>query len=109
MKRLHQRNKFVLCLEEEKTLEHVYEIGRYLMDHMLEFKANHKQILLVRGIGLMIGIELDGDGTAIVDACREKKLLINCTQGNVLRLMPALNIKKDEVDQALAILGEALS
>ena len=97
------------AMEEEKTLEHVYEIGRYLMDHMLEFKANHKQILLVRGIGLMIGIELDGDGTAIVDACREKKLLINCTQGNVLRLMPALNIKKDEVDQALAILGEALS
>jgi 4-aminobutyrate aminotransferase-like enzyme len=45
----------------------------------------------------------------MVAACRERGLLVNCTQGNVIRLLPPLVVKKEELDQGLEILTQALS
>jgi acetylornithine/succinyldiaminopimelate/putrescine aminotransferase len=56
----------------------------------------------------MVGIELDIVGKTIVERCMEKGLLINCTHDKILRLMPALNISKKEIDKAIAILEETL-
>ncbi len=56
----------------------------------------------------MLGIELDIEGKAIVEGCLAKGLLINCTHDKVLRLMPALNITKKEVDKAMEILDSVL-
>ena len=62
----------------------------------------------VRGLGLMLGIELNIAGKGIVDKCIDRGLLINCTHDKVLRLMPALNITKKEIDRAIKILESVL-
>lgn len=62
----------------------------------------------VRIIGLMIGLELSVDGGPIVQACLEKKLLINCTQGNVIRLLPAMTMTPEHVDEGCDILAATL-
>jgi len=62
----------------------------------------------VRGLGLMWGLELDQEGAPVVGACRERGLLINCTQGNVIRLLPPLIVGMEELDRGLGILAEAL-
>ena len=56
----------------------------------------------------MIGMELDHPGTEVFKRCLEKGLLINCTHQTVLRLMPAMTISKQEIDEGLTILREAL-
>ncbi len=56
----------------------------------------------------MIGIELDVEGTPVVEECMRRGLLINCTQGCVLRLLPAMNLTIEEADQGLHILAESL-
>lgn len=94
------------AMEEENTLDHVHKMGAYLVDRMDTLHAEYDAIVGVRGVGLMVGVELNCDGVAIVDACRERKLLINCTQGNILRLMPALNITEQQIDQAIEILED---
>jgi acetylornithine/succinyldiaminopimelate/putrescine aminotransferase len=72
-------------------------------------KARLSIIQEVRGVGLMWGIQLTQDGAPMVAACRERGLLVNCTQGNVIRLLPPLVVKKEELDQGLEILTQALS
>jgi acetylornithine/succinyldiaminopimelate/putrescine aminotransferase len=62
----------------------------------------------VRGLGLMIGIELTIDGAAVFEECLRQGLVINCTQGRVLRFMPALNVTRKQIDKALTILEKAL-
>ena len=54
----------------------------------------------------MIGIELTVDGAPIVKACLERRLLINCTHGTVLRLLPAMTLTDAELDEGCGILEE---
>jgi acetylornithine/succinyldiaminopimelate/putrescine aminotransferase len=60
-------------------------------------------------MGLMLGVELNIEGKSIVQAALEHGLLINCTHDKVLRLMPALNVTKKEIDQAVNILNRVFS
>jgi acetylornithine/succinyldiaminopimelate/putrescine aminotransferase len=55
----------------------------------------------------MWGLELAEEGAPMVTACRERGLLVNCTQGNVIRLLPPLIVTSQELDAALAILADA--
>lgn len=96
------------ALQKEKLLKNAQELGGYLFGRLNELKAKYALIKEVRGVGLMAGVELGAGGRQIVESCIEKGLLINCTHEKVLRLMPALNIKKKEVDKAIAILGKAI-
>jgi len=57
---------------------------------------------------LMIGIELNIEGAPLVKACLDRRLLINCTHGTVLRLLPAMNISQQQVNQGCDILAEVL-
>ena len=59
----------------------------------------------VRGLGLIWGLEMTQEGAPVVAACRERGLLINCTQGNILRLLPPLIVSKEEIDRGLEILA----
>jgi acetylornithine/N-succinyldiaminopimelate aminotransferase len=52
----------------------------------------------VRGRGLMIGMELNTDGTPVVNSCMEQGFLINCIQGSVLRFVPPLVITREQID-----------
>ena len=58
--------------------------------------------------GVMVGVELSVDGSQIVDQCLQRRLLINCTHGTVLRLLPALNLTDDQLHAGCDILEEVL-
>ena len=97
------------AIEEDKLLENAAEMGRYTKDKLEQLKQKHSIIDSVRGIGLMIGIQLTGPGKRIVEKCLEKGLRINCTNNTVLRFMPAMIATKSHIDQAMDILDSALS
>jgi len=54
----------------------------------------------------MRGVELEFEGKEIVEKCRCKGLLINCTAKKVLRFLPPLIVKEEEIDQAISVLQE---
>ena len=95
---------------EDKLLDNVTEVGAYLMARIEELGVKYPEIIRsVRGKGFMVGVELTREGRAIVQACLDAKLIINCTAGNVLRLVPSLTIGKQQVDEMITILDEVLS
>ena len=60
-------------------------------------------------MGLLIGVEMSKEiSAAIVGKCLEKGLLLNAVRPNMLRFMPPLNVNREEIDQAVAILDEVL-
>jgi len=97
------------AIEEENLLENAVNLGRYTMDKLRQLKQKHAIIDSVRGVGLMIGVQLTSDGSGIVDKCLENGLRINCTQGTVLRFMAPMIATESQIDQAVDILDNALS
>lgn len=97
------------AIEEENLLENAQQQGQYLMGKLAALKDKHFVVDHVRGKGLMIGIQLTGPGSKIVDRCLEKGLRINCTQDTVLRLMPPMIVTSEQIDRAVDILDGVLS
>lgn len=97
------------AIEKEKLLQNAVLMGAYLFKKIAELRRKHVVISQVRGIGLMAGVELTMEGKEIYEECLKRRLLINCTQGNVLRLMPPLVVKKNEIDMAIRLLDEVLT
>ena len=94
---------------ENGLMEHVNEQGTYFISQLLELKTLFPDdIKEVRGKGFMIGVELYYEGTNIVAQMRERKVLTNCTSGNVLRILPPLIAGKNEIDFFLFNLHEIL-
>ncbi len=91
------------------VLENCRAMGEYFTQRLLALKEKFPCITNVRGRGLIIGAELDRDGAAIVDACLQEGLLINCTVGKVLRFIPPLIVTKAEIDEGFAILEKVLA
>jgi predicted acetylornithine/succinylornithine family transaminase len=91
------------------VLKNCVGIGKLLLGRLRSLQNRFPFIREVRGMGLMIGIELEQEGSPIVTACLKEGLLINCTASKVLRLVPPLNIKKRDVDRGLAILEAVLA
>lgn len=96
------------AIEEGNLVEKAKRRGGYLHNRLSILKKDFPFVKIVRGKGLMQGVELEIEGKAVVDKCIEKGLLINCTQKNVLRFMPPLIVKNPEIDKAVSILYEAL-
>jgi acetylornithine/N-succinyldiaminopimelate aminotransferase len=79
--------------------DHVSKISEYLMKRLSELKMSHPEFITeVRGIGLMIGIECKMDCGNFVNHLLDNGVLVNCTNGNVIRLLPPLTIEKEHVD-----------
>src|SRR3989338_4210176 len=91
-----------------KEIANILEMGEYLKDKLSELAKKYSVIKEVRGLGLMIGIELNTAGKPVVEECIKRGLLINCTHETVLRLMPALNVTKKQADKAVGILDKAI-
>jgi predicted acetylornithine/succinylornithine family transaminase len=79
--------------------------------HLLQLlhSLEAEQIVAIRGKGLLIGVELDRPVKPLIDAAREKGLLVIGAGVNVLRLAPPLIITKDEIDSAVGVLVECLA
>ena len=57
----------------------------------------------------MIGLELTIEGAPIVQKCLDRRLLINCTHGTVIRLLPALTLSDEQLDEGCEILADVLT
>ena len=97
------------AIEEDNLLQNAAELGQYTKEKLLALKEKHSIIDSVRGIGMMIGVQLTGPGGEIVDKCLEMGLRINCTHDTVLRFMPPMIATKAQIDQAIEILDDVLS
>jgi len=90
---------------KENLLENATVMGDYLFKKLNLLKEKNPFVAEVRGRGLMIGMELTFDGAEIVSQCLKNGLLINCTAGNFIRFLPPLIITRNEIDEAVSILG----
>ncbi len=97
------------AIYRDKMLKNCRLMGAYMLERLRQMQGRFSLIKEVRGLGLMIGVELSIEGKGIFDECFVNGLIINCTQGNVLRIMPALNVRRKEIDKALGILEAALT
>jgi acetylornithine/succinyldiaminopimelate/putrescine aminotransferase len=95
-------------IEQDGLLQRACQLSDHFRARLEALAQSSPVVREVRMVGLMIGIELAIDGAPIVQACLERNLLINCTQGNVLRLLPAMTLTEDQVDQGCEILSQAL-
>ena len=92
----------------EHVLDNCREMSIYLGGKLAELKKRHNRIREIRGVGLMVGMEVDGDVSGIMAKARESGLLILSAGENVVRLMPPLTVQPDEIDLAADILDQAL-
>lgn len=99
----------VHAMLEDGVLENCQRQGEYLRAKLRALIPTCKRLVDVRGDGLLIGAVLDGPGADVVEKCRERGLLINCTAEKVLRFSPPLIVTAAEIDRAVAIVGEVLA
>ena len=93
----------------EAFLKHVEEMGDYMKSRLEAIKAKFPTLVKeVRGVGLILGMEINKPGRDIVNACLEKGSIINCTAGNVLRFVPPLIVEKEHIDEVCDILEAVL-
>lgn len=89
---------------DDKLFETVKENSKYLVDKLLKIKG----VKSVSGLGYMLGVEIDGDAKAVANKCIENGLLV-LTAKTKIRLLPALNISREEIDAALEIFERVLN
>jgi acetylornithine/N-succinyldiaminopimelate aminotransferase len=99
---------YLQTVESEGLLTRAQQIGERFSSGLEAIKGEVDFIREIRVAGTMIGVELEMEGAGIVQAALDNGLLINCTQGNVLRFLPALTLSDEEVDQSLEILSRVL-
>jgi len=85
-------------LLEEDVIKNCSETGSYLHKGLIALKKKFPCITDIRGMGLLWGVELSVDGDDIAKEFLKEGVILNCTKGKILRLIPPLIIKKDEVD-----------
>jgi predicted acetylornithine/succinylornithine family transaminase len=95
-------------IEEEGLVKRAGEAGALFREGLQALVDKYEKAIEVRGEGLMIGLVVEGPAKDVVTACREMGLLC-CTAGeNVVRFLPPLNAKDDELEEALEMVGDAL-
>jgi len=94
----------VRTILENGLLEHCTEMGKYFTQRLQALVDKYDFVAEVRGLGLIIGLELKVEGAPVVKQCMDKGFLINCTQDRVLRFVPPLIVEKDEIDQMVECL-----
>lgn len=96
-------------MKETGFMEEVRSKSAILLEQLQFAFQDHPKISAVRGLGMMIGIETSASLSKIVEAARQKGLIILTAGENVIRLLPPLTISRDEIQQGIAILKEVFS
>ena len=97
------------AIAEEGLVDRAAEMGTYLMARLGELAKAHPVITEVRGRGLMVAIELGIPSEPVVAACLARGLLVNNVQPKAIRFVPPLIVERGDIDEAIVILGSALS
>jgi predicted acetylornithine/succinylornithine family transaminase len=98
----------IRMIEEENLLDHCREMSDRIRSRL---EAVQNELSIVSGLrvrGMMIGLDLTTAAAAAVSRCMEKGVLVNATHDTVLRLLPAINISADEVDEGCAVIADVL-
>jgi predicted acetylornithine/succinylornithine family transaminase len=94
-------------LEDGIILENCLRMGNYLIKKLRALRKDFPSLIAdVRGMGLMIGMELTTHGEPFVHACSERGVLINCTAGNVLRFIPPLTVLEKDINYLVEVLED---
>ncbi|MGE5894498.1 MAG: acetylornithine transaminase [bacterium] len=94
-------------LEDGILLAECTRMGAYLMKKLNELKEEFRNIILdVRGMGLMVGMEIDRDCSSIVTQCMNRGIVINCTAGSTLRFVPPIIVRQEHIDRLIDVLDE---
>ena len=96
-------------MKEAGFMEEVRSKSAILMEQLQLAFQDHPKISAVRGLGMMIGIETSASLSRLVEAARQKGLIILTAGENVIRLLPPLTISREEIQQGIAILKEVFS
>jgi acetylornithine/succinyldiaminopimelate/putrescine aminotransferase len=95
-------------IEQEGLLENAKQLGELFKQR---FEALAKECDVVREVrvaGVMIGIELVVDAAPVVKECLARRLLVNCTHGTVIRLLPAMNLTEEQAEEGCTILANVI-
>jgi acetylornithine/N-succinyldiaminopimelate aminotransferase len=98
----------ITMIEEQGLLANVEQAADRFRERLEALRETCELIREVRVLGMMIGVQLACDGAAVVQACLDRNLLVNCTQGSVIRLLPAMTVSPAEVDEGCDRLAGAI-
>ena len=96
-------------MKETGFMEEVRSKSAILLEQLQLAFQDHPNISAVRGLGMMIGIETSASLSRLVEAARQKGLIILTAGENVIRLLPTLTISREEIQQGIAVLKEVFS
>jgi acetylornithine/N-succinyldiaminopimelate aminotransferase len=103
-------NTVMDIVSSKKFLNNVKSISKYFLSSLNKIKEKYPNIIKeIRGRGLLIGIQLYTNQTKFIKKLMENKLLTIKAAENVVRILPPLNVKKNEIDQALKIIKKVCS
>jgi acetylornithine/N-succinyldiaminopimelate aminotransferase len=99
------------AMKQQNILAHIREVGNYFHDQLEQLRAKHDCVTEVRGMGLMLGIELDSTelATRVAGRLMEQHIIINRTSETVLRFLPPYILERKHVDIAIRALDEVLT
>lgn len=97
-------------IKSEGLVEKVAQKGEYFIGELKKLQAKYPALVKeVRGRGLILGMELTKEGRPVVEHCLANGVIINCTAGSVIRIVPPLIISKEEINLVVAALDKALA
>jgi acetylornithine/N-succinyldiaminopimelate aminotransferase len=99
---------FIETVEREQLLPHVKRLGEIFRQRLEQLQQECGLVRDVRVRGVMVGLELSIEGAATVKGCLDRRLLINCTHGTVIRLLPAMNLSEEQAHEGCDILADVL-
>ncbi len=103
-------NSVMDIISNKKFLNNVKKISRYFILNLNKIKNDYPKIIKeIRGKGLLIGLKLNIDQTKFIKKLMDNKLLTIRAAENVVRILPPLNVRKNEIDQALRVIKKVCS
>ncbi len=100
--------RFLDIVSGPEMLDHVKVMGDFFQERLRSITEKRQDVKEVRGLGLLLGVEFTREVKPLVDRCMEKGLLVISAGPQVLRLVPPLNVTREEAQMGLAVLEEAL-
>jgi len=98
-------NSVMDTISNKKFLKNVKNISKYFLVNLNKIKKKYPRVIKeIRGRGLLIGIQLHTDQTNFIKKLMDNKLLTIRAAENVVRILPPLNVKKNEIDQAIKVI-----
>jgi acetylornithine/N-succinyldiaminopimelate aminotransferase len=93
----------IRVIKDEKLVQRSEEMGAYLRSRLAKLAPRE-----VRGLGLMVGLDLEADCKTLVEKALAKGVLLNSTGEHTLRFIPPLVVGKEEIDKVVSVIGESL-